>query len=88
MFRRSIDDSIIESINSVTEVRNMITLLADNIKAEGKQNTLIRQLNKKFGLVESEVDIIIKCSDTDKLDLAIDDILFVDNKQSILKNLQ
>ncbi len=62
MFRRNIDESIIESINNVTEVRNMITLLADNIKEEGKIEGILEgklegiEIGKSKGKLEGMVE--------------------------------
>ena len=55
---------------------------------EGKQNTLIKQMSKKFGLSENEINLIKNCNYIDKLDQSLDDILFFDNKLAVLKNLE
>ena len=65
-------------------------------KVEGKiegeilksQNTLIKQMSKKFGLTENEINLIKNCSNINKLDQALEDILFSDNKSDILKELR
>jgi len=56
-------------------------------KLEGKQNILINQMSKKFGLTSDETVIIKTCKDITKLDQALEDILFFDNKTDVLKNL-
>ena len=48
-----------------------------------KQKTLIRLLSKKFGIIEEEKAIINNCSDGEKLDNALDEILFADSKYKV-----
>ena len=47
------------------------------IKGEiiGKQNSLIRQMTKKFRLTEQEISLIQSCNELDKLDLALEENL-------------
>ncbi|OHD05649.1 MAG: hypothetical protein A2Y34_16145 [Spirochaetes bacterium GWC1_27_15] len=61
------------------------------IKGEIKkqQKTLIRQLSKKFGnITEYEKEFIEQCSDTEKLDNALDEILFAETKFKVLDCLK
>ena len=53
-----------------------------------KQIVLTRQLHRKFGLNESEEKFISSIEDADKLDLALDKILFTDDKDEVLKILE
>ena len=72
------------------EEASMVTFL-DAIKTKGriegkieeKQKTLIRLLSKKFGITEEEKEIINNCSDGEKLDSALDEILFADSKYKV-----
>jgi len=57
-------------------------------KIEGKQNSLIRQMIKKFGLTKQEIKLIQSCNDMDKLDQALEEILFANTKEEVLKNLK
>ncbi|OHD12815.1 MAG: hypothetical protein A2086_17085 [Spirochaetes bacterium GWD1_27_9] len=70
----------------------MVTFL-DSIKIEGKiekqQQTLIRLLSKKFGsITEYEKEFIEQCSDAEKLDNALDEILFAETKFNVLDCLK
>ena len=54
-----------------------------------KQQTLIRQLFKKFDAISiEEKDLIIKCLDKDKLNNALDEIIFADTKNKVLDCLK
>ncbi len=55
---------------------------------EGKQEDLIRQLDKKFSLTEEERDAIKKVKDINKLDAAIDAFVFAETKEEVLKLLR
>jgi len=57
-------------------------------KIEGKQNSLIRQMTKKFGLTEQEIALIQSCNDQDKLDMALEEILFANTKEEVLRYLE
>ena len=73
------------------EEASMVTFLeAIETKGEIKkqQKTLIRQLSKKFGITEEEKAIINNCSDGEKLDNALDDILFAETKFRVLDCLK
>ena len=54
-------------------------------KIEDKQETLIRQLLKKFGIIDEEKLIIEKCSDPVKLDKALDEIIFAKSKEDVFR---
>ncbi|OHD27066.1 MAG: hypothetical protein A2Y34_18490 [Spirochaetes bacterium GWC1_27_15] len=56
-------------------------------KIEESQKTLIKQLSKKFGLTNNEIELIKKCNTLEKLDIALEDILFLDNKFDVLKKI-
>ncbi|OHD20510.1 MAG: hypothetical protein A2Y34_17940 [Spirochaetes bacterium GWC1_27_15] len=52
-----------------------------------KQNVLIKLITKKFGITDNEKELIKKTTDLEKLDIALEDILFIDNKDEILSKL-
>lgn len=54
---------------------------------KGKQKSLLRQMAKKFSLTPEEEGIIIGCVESDKLDEALDVILFADTKAAVLERL-
>jgi len=53
-----------------------------------KQNVLVKQLSKKFGITDNEKELIKKTTDLEKLDIALEDILFIDKKDEILGKLK
>ena len=71
--------TFLEAIETKAEIKG---------KTEEKQQTLIRQLSKKFGITEYEKEFIEKCSDTEKLDNALDEILFAETKFKVLDCLK
>jgi hypothetical protein len=52
-----------------------------------QQEVLIKLVNKKFGITEQESDRIRNYADTQKLDLALETILFADTKETVLRIL-
>jgi len=52
---------------------------------KGKQNSIIRQMAKKFGITKYEVKLIQSCKDINKLDLVLEEILFANSKDDVLK---
>ena len=64
----------------------------DEAKKEGelleKQNVLVKLITKKFGITDNEKELIKKTTNLEKLDIAIEDILFIDNKDEILNKLR
>jgi len=96
MFKSKINENEIEKIQDMKEAKSMLTLLADKIEKKGvekgkiegelekSQKTLIKQLSKKFGIDEFEISLIKDCRDIDKLDKALEEILFADSKDKIL----
>jgi N-acetylglutamate synthase-like GNAT family acetyltransferase len=52
-----------------------------------KQEVLIRQLDKKFGLKEREKEAISTCGDKEKLDNAIDAFVTASHKGDVLGEL-
>jgi predicted transposase YdaD len=74
---------------------DFMTILEDiELKAEkkgeirDKQNVLIRQLSKKFGLTQKEESSIKSISNKNKLDKALDEILFAETKDQVLACLK
>jgi hypothetical protein len=57
-------------------------------KQEGKQETLLYQLEKKFSLTEDDAATVCTCTDLEKLDNALDVILFASEKQVVLEALR
>ena len=57
-------------------------------KIEEKQETLIRLLSKKFGMRDDEKQFINNCFDAEKLDNALDEFVFADNKIKVLNCLK
>jgi hypothetical protein len=53
-----------------------------------KQNVLIRLLSKKFELTQKEESFIKSVFNKDKLDKALDEILFAEKKEQVLNCLQ
>src|SRR6056297_4234356 len=59
----------------------------DKGRVEGLQDSLKRQLNKKFGLETEESVKINQVKDSKKLEAAIDEILTAETKQQVLEKL-
>jgi len=55
---------------------------------KGQQKSLIRQLSRKFSLSPEEEQEILSCDDPDRLDEALDVILFADTKEAVLEKLR
>ena len=53
-----------------------------------KQEILIKQLSKKFGLTEDEKAYVKRIEDADTLEKGLDKILFAETKEQVLKVLQ
>ena len=53
-----------------------------------KQNILIKQLSKKYGLEEDEKDYIRSITNFEKLDTALEKILFSRDKKQVLDCLK
>ena len=53
-----------------------------------RQSTLIRQLDKKFGISKDEEEEIKSCNDSFKLDTALDEFVFATDKSSVLEKLK
>jgi hypothetical protein len=56
-------------------------------KIEERREVLIRQLDKKFRLAPEEKTRIAASVDPDKLDKALDAILFAETKEEVLREL-
>jgi hypothetical protein len=55
---------------------------------KGEHNTLIRLLNKKFGLSDEEKDLIRRTDELEKLEAALDEILDAETKEQVLAHLK
>lgn len=53
-----------------------------------KQHILIKQLSRKFGLTEEETQLIRSIKNLERLEKALDDIIFADSKNMILECLK
>ena len=53
-----------------------------------KQNILLRLLSQKFGLTNKESELISKQEDPQFLDKALDEVLFAESKEEVLKHLK
>ena len=60
----------------------------DRGEAKGKQTVLIRHLNRKFGLSEKKTAFIKEIADTEKLDTALDIILFAETADEVFAILK
>ena len=52
-----------------------------------KQDVLIRQLERKFGISEAESELIRAVEEPVRLDAALDEILFAESKDAVLEKL-
>lgn len=52
-----------------------------------KQTVLLRMMDKKFSLASGDKELVRSCSDLERLDEALDIILFTDSKESVLQKL-
>ncbi len=57
-------------------------------KLDEKQNVLIRQLDKKFGLPAEDKNLILSTTNPDQLDEALDEIVTADNLNQVLAKLK
>ena len=55
---------------------------------KGEHKTLIRQLDKKFGLSDEEKNLIRRSEDLEKIEAALDEILDADTKEQVLAHLK
>jgi hypothetical protein len=55
---------------------------------ESRQQVLKRQLDRKFGLTEEEGQLVRSQADPEKLDAALDSVLFADSKGAVLEHLR
>ena len=52
-----------------------------------KQEVLIRQISRKFGITDQERNVIKSVNDPAFLDRALDEILFAESKEVVLRAL-
>jgi hypothetical protein len=57
-------------------------------RIEDKQEVLKRQLDRKFGLTEEEGQLVRSQADPQKLDAALDALVFADSKGAVLEHLR
>ncbi len=53
-------------------------------RGEEKKATLCRLISRKFQITNEDIEIIHKCENVTKLDEALEEILFADNKEEVL----
>jgi hypothetical protein len=76
--RKAQYDAIEEEIMTYTEAR----------KCESKQETLIRQLDRKYGIVNEEKERIMSIHDLDILNAALDEFAVSEEKAAVLAKLE
>jgi len=57
-------------------------------RVEGEHNTLIRLLDKKFGITEEEAELIRQNEDLAKIEAALDEILDATSKAQVLDHIR
>ena len=57
-------------------------------KIEDKQETLIRLIDRKYGIADEERTLIMSIHDPDLLDAALDEIVMSDDKALVLAKLE
>ena len=57
-------------------------------RVEGEHNTLIRQLDRKFGLSEEEKELIRRTEELEKIEAALDEFVFAETKEQVLTQLK
>ena len=76
--------------------REALMTTADKLMEKGiekgtlldKKDVLINQISKKFGITEDDRLLITAIEDKNKLDLALDEILFAESKDVLLDILR
>lgn len=90
-------DKYAEYTGTSKEVKIMITSLTDPVKVENAKkegwkeaelNFLIRQMSKKFGLTKKEEELIKNCKSSEKIYIALDQILYATTKDEVLNVLR
>ena len=85
-------DKIFELYKDKCREEKVMLTIAEQLKLEGeiieKQNVLIKQLSKKFGLTEEEKSFIKSVKDRAKLDKALEEILTEESKEVLLNYLK
>ncbi|MFP4179886.1 MAG: hypothetical protein ACLFSA_07500, partial [Spirochaetaceae bacterium] len=57
-------------------------------RIEGEHNTLIRLLDRKFGLSEEEEELVRSTEELEKIEAALDEFVFADTKEQVLGHLK
>ena len=89
------EESVILKFVRTPTAREVVVTIAEKYINEGlargalaeRRGVLIRQLEKKFGLSESERVLVEQTDDLNILAAALDEILFAENKQQVLDKL-
>ena len=88
----SVKDTLksVEQIDS--KVKETLMTTAQKLVEQGsildKREVLIKQLTRKFGLSDQEKILISSITDKDKLDIALDEIIFAESKRRLIELLQ
>ena len=75
-----------QSLDEIIEESEQKGEIKGELKAQHK--TLIRQLQKRFGLTPKEIEKIESVSSVEKLDTALDMILTAETKEQVLEKLK
>ena len=62
--------------------------LRAEVRVEDRQDVLIRQLTRKFGLADAERQLIEATDDTAALDAALDELVVAETKEAVLGKLR
>jgi hypothetical protein len=62
--------------------------LRAEVRVEDRQDVLIRQLSRKFGITDPERQLIEATDDTAALDAALDELVVAETKEAVLENLR
>jgi hypothetical protein len=59
--------------------------LRAEVRVEDRQDVLIRQLSRKFGITDPEHQLIEATDDTAALDAALDELVVAETKEAVLE---
>lgn len=88
---KTVDVVPADTVYSKEGVDPMLAEMPQLIRAEGmlqdKQAILKRQMQRKFGISEEITALIDRCGDAGKLDKALDEILFAETVEVVIRHL-
>ena len=94
MLPKGLNQQFRQELAKHEEEKNMpyVTSVERLAKEEGellkKQKVLRKQLSRKFGLTDQENDLITNQQDPELLDKALDEFVFAENKEEVLKHIR